>query len=125
MLDPTPTYELTLDRRPGYLYARVKADVLTEETALGYLVAVADSCRKLNYDRLVVHRDIPATLPSGAFFAVATDVVDKLRGIRVAFVNPYPHLDEDLRFGVMVGNNRGAKYAVFSNHEEAERWVLT
>lgn len=121
---PPPTYTLTLDERPGYLYAHVKAPIITEEIAMGYLKEVAARCVELGSERLLIHRDIPEMLPDGALFFVAVDFQKMISGIRTAFVNPHLTNDEALDFAVRVGLNRGADYATFNNDTDAEAWLM-
>ncbi len=120
----THPYELMLEPRPGYLYARIKADTITDKVAMRYLRKVTARCRALKCDRLLLHRDIPSMLPTGSLFFLASEFQQRVRGIRVAFVNPYPSNEPDLTFGVTVGTNRGADYAVFDNDADAEAWLL-
>ncbi len=117
-------YELTLEEREGYLYARVEAHTITEEIAMEYLQEVTDRCRELNCERLLVDRDIPAMLPDGTLFFVAAEFQKMIAGVRVAFVNKYLSNDDALEFAVRVGVNRGADYGIFDNQQDAERWLL-
>ena len=68
MNDPTTPYQLTFEEREGYLYERVSAATIDEETAMSYLREVAAKCRQLGYDRLLVERDIPVMLPPGSLY---------------------------------------------------------
>jgi hypothetical protein len=124
MTDLTRPYELTFEARPQYLYAQVKADTITEQIAAGYLREVADKCRELECDRLLLHRDIPEMLATGTLFFVAADFQKMISGIRTAFVNPHLSNRNELDFAVTVGTNRGADYAVFDNDADAEAWLL-
>jgi hypothetical protein len=125
MADPTTTpYELTLEERPGYLYARVKAATITEEIAQSYLHKVARRCNDLDSTRLLLHRDIPATLPSGIAFFIATEFQSLIQGIRTAIVDPLVSNREDIDFAVTVANNRGGDYRAFTNDTDAEEWLL-
>jgi hypothetical protein len=117
-------YELTLEERPGYLYARVEANKITEEIAMGYLHEVTDRCRDIDCARLLVDREIPEMLPDGALFFVAAEFQKMIKGIRVAFVNKFVSNDDALDFAVRVGMNRGADYGTFNNLADAERWLL-
>ena len=59
MADPTRPYELTFDAREHYLYVHIHADAITRETVLAYLTEIAEECARLEYRRLMIHREVP------------------------------------------------------------------
>jgi hypothetical protein len=125
MAYPTPSYELKFETRPSYLYAHIKAGTITEEMAARYLHEVANKCRELACTRLLLHRDIPATLPPGISFFIAKDFVEMTGSIRMAVVNPYVSNKEAIHFAVTWDTNRDAGYAVFDDDDDAEAWRRT
>jgi hypothetical protein len=124
MNDSDKQYELTLEERTGYLYARVKADKISEQLAMAYLDEVVTRCRSLKCTKLLLERDIPDMLPDGALFFIAEKFQKMIAGIKVAFVNKFAENDEAFDFAVRVGTNRGADYGIFDNATNAERWLL-
>lgn len=124
MSEAAAQYELTFESRPGYLYARVKADSVSEDSAVEYLTKIAEKSDELRSTRVMFHRDIPEMLPTSTLFHVAKLFRELISDRRVAFVNPYYELDEDFAFGLMVGTNRGADYNIFRNDKIAESWLL-
>lgn len=123
MSDLDQTYELRLEERPGFLYAHVTAPRITEEIAFAYLDEVLAKCRARGYRRLLLHREIPAMLPDGDLFFVASEFQRRLAGIRTAFVNPVEKNSETFGFAVTVGQNRGGQYGLFDNDADAEAWL--
>jgi len=66
-------------------------------------------------------------LPDDAFgrhFFMAEDLVRIIDGISVAFVNPYPGLDDQLDVVVLMANNRGAAFSVHRTVAAAEKWLV-
>lgn len=124
MSDPDKAYELRLEERSGYLYAHVTAATITEEIAFAYLEEVLVKCRSGGHRKLLLHRNIPAMLPDGDLFFVASEFQRRLKGIKTAFVNPFDKQTETFDFAVTVGTNRGAWYGLFANDTDAEEWLL-
>lgn len=120
----SPPYTLTFEERPGYLYARVSAGTIDAETAIEYLFKVAEKCDEIKCDRLMLERDIPVMLPTGDLFFTTQKFLERIKDIRVAFVNPHAPIREDMKFAIMIGTNRGALYSLHDNTASAERWLL-
>lgn len=117
-------YDLIFEHREGYLYACVTAAKIDRKTALEYLHRVADAVRDSPYNRLMLERDIPAVLSTADIFFTAEDFLDLVRGLRVAFVNTHATIQAELEFAMLIGTNRGAKYGLFNNVPDAEKWLL-
>jgi hypothetical protein len=117
-------YELSFENRPAYLYAKVRAQHVDEDTARSYLSEIAEHCRGSHCSRLMIYRDIPEVLHGGALFFVASEFESQMHGGRVAFVNPYAQNLDDLEFGNLISSNRGGAYQTFPNESDAEDWLL-
>jgi hypothetical protein len=124
MSDTGGTYQLSFEQRPGYLYARVSASSIDRQSALQYLGEVAAKCRELDCDRLILERDIPVMLTDADLFFTTQDFLSMMAGKRVAFVNPHATIDDEMRFAILIGTNRGARFTVHTDIDEAERAVL-
>ena len=124
-MDPTKPYELTFESRPDYLYARVSAATIDEETAMSYLREVAAKCRELGCNRLLVERDIPVMLPPGSLYFTTKGFRELMEGIKVAFVNPHADIDKGITFGVLIATNMGAQFKLQPNIDAAEKWLLS
>lgn len=123
MGDPTSAYELIFDPRSGYLYARISAPAIDEESAATYLREVAAKCRELGYDRLLLERDIPVMLPAGSLYFTTKAFRELMEGIKVAFVNPHGEIDRKMTFAILMAKNIGAQFALLPNIEAAEKWL--
>ena len=123
-MGPTPIYNLILEERDEYLYARVTSETIDGESALQYLTEIANRCEEIDCERLMIYREIPVMLSDGVLFMVSAEFQKMITGIRTAFVNPYEPNKEAFDFALTVGENRGAEYALFTNEEEAEAWLV-
>ena len=124
MHKPEIRYELTFEERVQYLYAHVVAEELEYEAAQDYLLEIAKEVDRLDLKRLMIHRDVQHVMPRGQLFFTAANLAETFYLINVAFVNPYPELDEALNFAALTANNRGARFKVFREIEAAEKWLL-
>jgi len=118
-------YRLTFQVRKGYLFARIEAETINRSIALQYLKEIAEKCAELNLDRIMLDRLIPATMSNTDTFFVVGDLPQILGGRRFAVINPHSSNEDSLDFSALVGANRGARYRVFQNAEEAEAWLLS
>jgi hypothetical protein len=118
-------YELTFEQRDGYLSARVTCPAITLDLALAYMTRIAEKSVELGGDRVLIHRDIPVSLPDGAVFVVVERFVELIGNrTRSAVVNEYPANEPSLEFGALVAENRGAQLKVFESIRDAEEWLL-
>jgi hypothetical protein len=125
MTEAAIPYELTFEPRPNYLYARVEAKSIDEETSAKYLREVARKCRELDCDRLLLERDIPAILPPGSLYFTTKGFRELMDGVRVAWVNPYREIDKGMNFAILVATNIGGDFTLQPDIEAAEKWLLT
>ena len=66
-------YQLTLEQRPGYLYARVRGRN-SPETVLAYLNELMEECRRLDCFRLLIDEQLDGPrLEAGDVFSVASE----------------------------------------------------
>jgi hypothetical protein len=123
MSEPKP-YLLTLLEREGYAHVIVVAPRIDYDLAMAYLRDMSDQCRDAGFTRILLERDIPASLDSGNTFAVARDAVDLFEGLKIACLNKYADNEVSLTFAATVASNRGAQYKYFTSRSEAEAWLL-
>lgn len=124
MPDTGKLYELTFEERPGYLYAHIKADTMTEEMSAAYLGELADECARLGLTCVLIYREVPFVIdPTSIFFSMQKEI-ELLKGLKLAVVTPFPATEEALNFAILVSNNRGAKFNLHKTIEAAEEWLL-
>lgn len=124
MAESAPPYELVFEERKDYLYARVSADSIDPATALQYLSEISRKCAVKGIHQIMLVRNIPKMLNDGDLYFTAIGFQQMIGTRRVAFVNPYRDIREDMKFAVVVGMNRGGQYNIFDTEVEAERWLL-
>ena len=120
----TRPYHLTLVERPKYLHSLVQFEAISRESALICLGEITSQCAHFGTKRLVLERDIHLMMPLADIFFVAEDFVRIIDGIRVAFVNPYAGLDDQLDVIVLMAINRGAAFSVHRTVAAAEKWLV-
>jgi hypothetical protein len=125
MTDANKSYNLTFEIRPKYLFARVASKTITPQMVVSYLHEITEKCQKMGRNRLMIERDIPATISDGDVLFTGTEFAHMgLENIRIAFVDAREENKENLGFAMMVVNNRGADLELFSNVADAEKWLL-
>ena len=124
MNEPPKPYQLRIEDRERYLYAYVKAESMTGETALDYFGKIAAEAARLRRRRVLLERDIPVMLSAGPLFFATQEFIGLFKGKRVVFVNPYPELDPDMELSVTIATNRGAEHNVVRDIDTAEKWLL-
>ncbi len=125
METPGTPYQLTFEERDGYLFARITAETINRDMAMQYLNELAAKCAELKLERILLERRIPATMSNTDTYFVMGDLVRILGGRRFAVVNPHMSNEDSLGFSALVGANRGVRYRVFPNIDDAEAWLLS
>lgn len=126
MNDLTKPYDLIFETRPQYLYARVTSETISPEMVVEYLHEVTEKCRKLAHTRLMIERDIPATLSETDIFFTGTEFAHMgIEAIRIAFVDGRAENTDHLEFAMLVANNRGGHVELFHSVPDAESWLIT
>ena len=117
-------YELTFEERSGYLFARLKSDIITRDIAIDYLQDLGMKCDELQVSHLLMVRDIPEMLSPASADITTEKAAQFLQGIRTAFVNPHPAIHEDLELAITKSRNHGAQFSLHNCFEDAEEWLL-
>jgi hypothetical protein len=116
-------YTLTFTEHPEHLHAIIRCETMDRDIALAYLREIADKCSELRSRRLIVERDVPVMLPDSDLFFTTDDFMRMVPRVRVAFVNPYAQLQDQMEFAIMIGTNRGAEFSVHNTIDAAEKWL--
>lgn len=117
------TYELTIERQPGYLHARITAAEIDRRLALEYFSEIVVECRRTNADKLLIERNIGAMIPDDQLFDTMKDFVQMSLGIRIAFVNTNIAIEDAMRHIIFYGAGIGGQFRYFDNKGGAERWL--
>lgn len=117
-------YELTLEQRPQYVYAHVKASSVSSEMVIDFISRSVAFCKEAGVDRLLLFRDIPEMLTDTIIYFTGVEFAKILGGIRCAIVNPFPELNGSLHFVETITSNRGAQHRILPDIAQAEAWLL-
>ncbi|CAN5377841.1 hypothetical protein BH10ACI2_BH10ACI2_10020 [soil metagenome] len=121
---PTKQYHLTFTVHPEYIYAHLSGDRISVEIIRDYIADIVAKSDETDRYRILLFRDIPASLSGGETFYTVSESLAALRGKKLALVNPHAALESEVEFGVTVGQNRGGNYRSFNNVPAAEAWLL-
>lgn len=116
-------YELILETRGDYLYARVTADEIDRHSAIDYVRRVAAACTEKSINKILIDRQIPMMLADSENYLLIIEMTQILGQRKTAYVNPYEQLDDKMSMNEMVSRNRNAPYRAFRTEEEAIRWL--
>jgi len=110
---------------PGYLAAKFTGVGATEEIWRQFEL-VAERCDRANKNKLLldfVGAYADASLPNRYFMAERAEIFTHYKLIKVAVAVRPERLDPQ-KFGEMAMRNRGVNARVFTNVEDAEKWLL-
>lgn len=124
MADLNRPYIIDFKMRRGYLFAKVTSDSMSLDISIACATDIAKKSTECGTKNILLLRDVQGTMPDSDLFLASTHLIDLTKGKRVAFVNPYPEIAEDLEFAVRIGTNRGAVHRLFGSVESAEKWLL-
>ena len=116
-------YELILEPRGDYLYARVTAEKVDPRSATEYLQRIAAACSKENINKVLIDRRIPMMMSDADNYLLIVDMTRFLGNKKIAFVNPFDEIDAKMQMGEVISRNRNAPYRVFKTEEDAVRWL--
>lgn len=116
-------YELILEPRGDYLYARVTAEKVDPRSAADYLQRIAAACSKESIGRVLIDRRIPMMMSDADNYLLIVEMTRFLGNKRIAFVNPFDAIDAKMQLSEVISRNRNAAYRVFKTEEEAVRWL--
>lgn len=118
-------YQLTLEHRPGYLYAYVRGTKDSVEIDRSYFGKIAEECRKHDCKRVLIEEDLDTQLSATEMYQATSSVrALYVPGVKVAFVDRRPSHRPGNLFGQLVATNRGVWVRVCDSAEEAEAWLL-
>ena len=119
-------YEIAFERRPGYLYVYVSGEHDSYEISRSYWLEVAEHCRKIDCNKILIEEDIPEAVSPADMYQLATELPKMgFLGVRVAFYDRYADQQDLNEFGELVAVNRGLYGKLFNDINEAEDWLLS
>jgi hypothetical protein len=120
-----PEYRLTVEDRPGYLFARMSGEEDSLESTMAAVTELAGICMSRGVTKVLVEHDMPGRLSTLDVFKMATKLPDLFEGIHVGFVIHRTEIPDNPQFLENVARNRGALGRLFGSVAEAEAWLLS
>ena len=118
-------YELTIERRPLYLYACVESTSISREMVLSYLSEIFEAFRSGQYSRLLIVKEIPASLEQDDFAFIASEIVRSgAQGLKIAVVDEFPDHAEMNHIGAAKAKKTGLDVEFFGSFASAVHWLL-
>lgn len=120
----TPAYDLRLEPRPDYLYARVGGPEDTVEVSIAYWKELALACAAEGARRLMVVEELEGTARPGDMAEVVGGLLQLgFHDIRVAFVDATEDASLLVAAEIRI-RQHGFTGRVFRREADAERWLL-
>jgi hypothetical protein len=117
--------QLQIEETPGYLVAKFTGSGETEEIWPQFEL-IAEHCKRANKNKLLLnfmgaYADV--SLANRYYFGDKAEIFMFYKLIKVAVAVRPERLDPQ-KFGEMVARNRWVNARVFTNVEDAEKWLL-
>jgi hypothetical protein len=119
----TPTYSLTFELRPHYLFAIVDGEEDTVAISLAYWAEIAAECRRHHVSRLLVLEKLKAKSNNDDADMVIAELPRMFGDIRIAFVDVDESVDV-LVHAEIEARKAGLVSHVFGSLEAARQWLL-
>jgi len=118
------SYQLTIEERPTYVYARVDGD-LTPENALRFLEEAYAACLRSGRPDVLLDMQLrgPNLATTSVYEVISQRAADGTKLGKSAYV-PYEADDRSMAyFAETVAVNRGVNVRLFESVAAAERWL--
>ena len=118
-------YQLTIEERPTYVYARVDGD-LTPANALRFLEEAHAACVKSGRADLLLDMQLrgPNLNTTSVYDVISQRAASGSKLRKIAYV-PYKNEDQSMAyFAETVAMNRGVNVRLFDSVTAAERWLV-
>lgn len=123
-IQPAKAYTIVFEEYPKYIYVLVHGEEYGYDVLRGFLREIADECRNRGFDRVLVEENISATASEDDVFRIATEMRELgFADIRLAYIDRFQEQQEINEFGENVAVKNGVDVRVFSDREEADRWL--
>jgi len=119
------SYQLTIEERPAYVYARADGD-LTPTNALRFLEEAYAACVRTERSLLLLDMQLhgPDLNTTNVYEVISQRVADGSKLRKIAYV-PFQRGDRSMaHFAETVAVNRGVNVRLFESVAAAERWLL-
>jgi hypothetical protein len=118
-------YRLTFEQRPTYLHAFVEGEDDSYEISRQYWQEIADECKARKFKKVLIVEDIVESGTIAEAYQLCSEFPQMgYLKIKVAFVDRHAEQNEENQFGELVAVNRGVNVKLFTDIDEAEKWLL-
>jgi hypothetical protein len=123
-MENSPLYDLYLEPRLGYLYARVRAATLDSQSALDYFTDLLRRASSLRWKKVLLHREIANTLSDEDLEFVMDTLAAMGHDIRVAILNEDLSQKPSMQLAETLARFAGLQQRHFTRKDHAERWLV-
>jgi hypothetical protein len=118
-------YRIHFDYRDKYLFAHVTGEKDSLEISLKFWQEIFDECEAKNFKRILVTEDFRNNISAIDMYILGEKLSEMAgRNTSTAFVDSQIQQFEMNKFSETVAYNRGGRGKVFSDMQEAEKWLL-
>ncbi|HQZ97462.1 MAG TPA: hypothetical protein PLP21_14165 [Pyrinomonadaceae bacterium] len=119
-------YKLTLEERPGYLYAFIEGEKDTYEISRAAWQEIADKAGELMSERVLIDENITEPGSFADAYRLASEIPEMGFGrAKIAFVDRFLSQNDINQFGELVAMNRGVNGRIFEDIKAAESWLFS
>lgn len=116
-------YNIVMEDRGEYLYALAEGDVLTPEIAKMYWNEIAERCSQSGISNILIEKNFAESVSAPEMLEMGTYLGTIMADKKIAFFDR--HKNEGVNdLGKVIARNNGVQMRIFSNVEEAERWIV-
>jgi len=117
------SYEIDLEDRGDYLYARVSGEKLNATISASYWNQIAEKCFELGRNKILIEKEFKESVSAAEMLEMSSYLGQLLATHRIAFVDRFGHEDIN-ELGKKLARNRDVMLQIFENTRDAEQWLL-
>lgn len=120
------TYDVRFEERTDYLYVFIHGEEDDLDEDIRVWTNIAKQCKNRGFQKLIVEDDLGTELSITEMYSFVTEL-PKLGFTEIRFAYVDQNLDYQAcnEFGETVGQNRGITGKIFTNINDAEKWLLS
>lgn len=116
-------YWIKLEDRGEYLYVLVGGGKLTAAISAQYWREIADKCRELKKDKIMIEKDFVETVSPPEMLQMGENLGRLLPSYKIAFLDRHGNQGIN-ELGKRIARNNDVKMQLFSSTSEAEQWLM-
>jgi hypothetical protein len=120
----THTYDLFIDPRDEYVFAQLRAAVITPDVYQAAFPDIRDTVLEKRAARLMFEFDAGDALSDEQTYQFINELIRTMKGMRIALVAGHDIHQPSLRFAEALGTYTDRQLRSFTNEAAAEKWLL-